>query len=310
MDYKIKHLMYVPFTGLGLYNGYRGDRWLRNRIKIFKQFVVPSLLNQSNQNFSIWVSWRKEEWDNHQVHDLRHYLERLFPKRVVFTFSGVCFWDDKYDDFTAHERLVDAVHGAMGPLINHIGECTHVLMTLQPSDDCYHKDAVDSIQNEFERDAEVQALGFTEGYVCAYQTMQLAEWNPKTNPPFFTIKFPRETFIDPLKHIFYTGPYKSHEYIGDELMFGELMGRGFLVGTHGENISTVFDHPYAKALNPVLVEGSILKDFGIDITNPLVLPVSLRKWAFNKLPYRAKRKLRYWAEKNRLAGSIYNFIRS
>ena len=37
---KFKHLIYCPFTGLGLYNGFRGNRWLKNRIKIFKEFVV------------------------------------------------------------------------------------------------------------------------------------------------------------------------------------------------------------------------------------------------------------------------------
>ena len=38
---KYKHLMYMPFSGLGLYNGFRGNRWLKNRIKICKLRIRP-----------------------------------------------------------------------------------------------------------------------------------------------------------------------------------------------------------------------------------------------------------------------------
>ena len=80
-----KHLIYCPFTGLGLYNGFRGNRWLKNRIKIFKQYVVPSLLNQSNQNFILWVSWRPEERNNIIISTLFKYLNSTFEEgQVIF----------------------------------------------------------------------------------------------------------------------------------------------------------------------------------------------------------------------------------
>ena len=100
---KITHFLYCPFTGLGLYGGHRGNRWLRNRIKIFKQFVVPSLLAQTNQNFVIWISWRFEDRGDPLVRELYEWLSLRFmmpdmKSRVVFTYAGVCFWDDKYSD--------------------------------------------------------------------------------------------------------------------------------------------------------------------------------------------------------------------
>ena len=73
-----KHLLYVPFTGLGLYNGFRGNKWLKKRIQIFKQFVVPSLHAQINQNFIIWISWRPEEKNNHIVKEFYQYLRTEF----------------------------------------------------------------------------------------------------------------------------------------------------------------------------------------------------------------------------------------
>lgn len=319
------HLLYCPFTGLGLYNGFRGNRWLKNRIKIFKQFVVPSLQAQTCQDFALWISWRPEERYNHIVKDFQAWLKTT-GLNVIHTFSGVCFYDDKYPEKEATERLVSAVHGAMIELVNATeGEtgCEWVLMTIQPSDDCYHKNMVQGIQTMFKSPdlIPLQAIGFKQGYLMNYQTKELAEWNPITSPPFYTIKFPRPTFINPPEHVRYTalkkdvGQYKkgiplpSHEYLKDCLRTGYIDQRGFLVGTHGENISTVWKHPYKGNV----VEG-ILKDFGLDNVSPLKLPFSLRRKIFSNLPHKAQRKLRYLAGEKKwilrpLFSLIYNGLR-
>lgn len=198
----MKHFLYIPFTGLGLYGGFRGNRWLRNRISVFKHFVVPSLQAQTNQNFSIWVSWRREERTNPQVIALYDYLTNLFPGRVVFTYSGCCFWDDKYPDDEAHIRLAKAIHDTSAELINHLGD-GDVIMTIQPSDDCFNKGMVDEIQTLF-KNTDLKCIGYQHGYIMDYLTGELREYNPKTNPPFVSIRFPKEVFIDPMKHIQYT----------------------------------------------------------------------------------------------------------
>lgn len=321
MEYK--HLMYCPFTGLGLYDGFRGNTWLRNRIKIFKQFVIPSLKAQTCQDFILWISWRREERNNpivkQFIKDLDYEFNRIFykmrdepdsfvdnlatiRKSIVHTFSGVCFYDDKYPDEVARDRLITSIHGSMGELLNAIGECEYILMTIQPSDDLYHRTAVESIQKVFELKPEFQAVGFSKGYICNYMTKEVADYNPETNPPFYTIKFPREIFIDPLRHANFTalkkdvGKYKagtpcpSHEYVGDCLKYaviGDL--RGFLVGTHGTNISTTFSNPYK---GPV-VETYNLRNFGIYDAPVLEIKVNFFKKLLLKLPYRVQRKLRY-----------------
>lgn len=312
---KMIHFLMVPFTGLGLYKGFRGERWLRNRIQIFKQFVVPSLLNQTRRNYWLWVAWRYEERGNKQVIELERYLnEKGF--KVVFTYAGIPFWDDKYPDFEANTRLLDAIHGSMPQLINVMGtefvahDVEEVLMTIQPSDDCYVTDMVQEHQEFFDKNKDIHVYGYQKGYVMDYTSRRIMEWNPKTTPPFYTIRFPYHTFTDPFKHAGYIGPYKSHEYVKDFLPALYQHKRGFLVGTHGENISTVFDHPYAKALGPHNPEIAILHDFGLDNTAPLRLPVSIRKWGFNKLPYAIKRKLRYWSERSMVWSAIYKFLRN
>ena len=70
----MKHLIYVPFTGLGLKGGYRGDTWLKNRINIFQKFTLVSLLHQSNRDFVLWVQWRPEDELNPLVMQLKKTL--------------------------------------------------------------------------------------------------------------------------------------------------------------------------------------------------------------------------------------------
>lgn len=314
MESKIKHLMYVPFTGLGNYDGFRGNTWLKNRIEIFKQFVVPSLKVQTNQNFIIWISWRREERNNPLVQKFLQDLKREFGSdtwtEIVFTFAGVCFYDDKYEDNEARSRLLDSLHGSMPELFNVLEECDYVLMTIQPSDDLYYNGAVANIQETFYKLPELNAVGFKQGYICNYTTKEVAEYNPTTNPPFYTIKFLKETFVNPLAHAQFTalkkdvGKYKkdtplpSHEYVGDCLRYGIISDkRGFLVGTHGVNISTAFNNPYKGAP----VEKEVLMDFGIYDVPAIKVKVSLGKKIMVKLPHKVQRKLRYWfSEKLRI----------
>lgn len=298
-----KFLVYCPMTGLGLYAGFRGNRWYRNRLKILKQFVIPSLLNQTDRDFVFWMSFREQEKDNPHTKELEEYLKSIPNFPFVFTFTGVFFWDDKYPDDVARERLFNTLQRGLPQLFDVAEGAEEIHWLLQPSDDCYHKETVASVKNTF-KDPSVQAVTYTQGYIANYHTKEVLEYNPKTNPPFFAIKYPRAVFFDPGKHMNYTGPFKSHEYIGDKLKMEYFKGRGFLVGTHGENISTHFNHPYGGAR----VEG-VLGDFGLSDVPNLALPWSFRKWLMRKLPHRVRRKLRYWGGEI-IGNKIYNWIRS
>ena len=228
--------------------------------------------------------------------------------RVVHTWAGIPFYDDKYPDEIAQKRLVNAVQGSLPELIDIVGDSEYVYETIQPSDDCYSSDAVEAIQRSFYQGTDRQVVGWRKGYVMDYRTLALREWNPNTIPPFFTIRFPKGVFIEPYRHASYAG-YKSHEYVGDNLRFKELTGRGFIVGTHGHNISTVFDHPFSGQEVP----REVLADFGIGSAQPLT--VLFTKTPFDVLPYPVKRKLRYWAGEKRwplrwLFSLVYNLLRA
>lgn len=313
---KTAFLCYTPFTGLGLFNGFRGNRWLRNRIAVFKHFVLPSWLAQTNRDFIHWISWRPEEKNNIYVKELEQYLKTLPNYKFLFTFTGVAFYDDKYSDVVARERLINALHGTAPHLINAVGECNYVCMLVAPSDDCYYKGAVEQIQNALSS-PDLDAVGFSKGYIMDYTTKRVSEYNPITNPPFYTIKFPREVFVDPLRHLEFTslkhdeGKYKagtplpSHEYVKDCLRYKQIDYRGFLVGVHGENISTYYNHPFKGKE----VSEDILWEFGIKNVGPIIIPLSIKRKILKYLPFWLQRKVRYWFGEI-IYTKFYDFIRS
>lgn len=311
-------LAWTPFTGLGLYGGMRGNRWLRNRIKIFKQFVIPSMMNQTDRNFTHWISWRPEERDNPHVKALAMYMRTLKDYPFVFTYGGLCFWDDKYPDEEARDRLITALHKTLPVLLDVVEGEVRVLLV--PSDDIYDKHTVRRMNECFDANPKCQAAGFQRGYICNYNTKEVLEYNPNTNPPFFCARFPKDVFVDIYKHLDYISmkkdegkykkgtPYPSHEYIPNA--FSEMYffpDRGFLVGTHFENISTHFNHPFG-GYRPYMQQ-VILEDFGIYDSPKLALPFSLRKWIIRRLPHKWQRKLRYWLGE-KLFQKVYNFIRN
>lgn len=314
-------LLWTPFTGLGLYNGFRGNRWLRNRIKIYKQFVIASLLNQSDQGFALWISWRPEERTNLYVKELDDWLTEHTPWPHVFTYGGLPMYDDKYEDREARLRVTMALQRTLPDLMDICGGVDEVFVLLVPSDDLYHTHTVASVKRTF-NETKAKGCGFQKGYICNYHTKEILEYNPKTNPPFFAARYPHNTFFNPQKHLDYIAtkvdegkykagtPYPSHEWIPNAFApYAFFNERGFMVGTHGENISTHFNHPFGGRR----IEGEeriqMQKDFGIARVEMLSLPLSLRKWAIRKLPYGWQRKLRYWMGE-KLYPMFYKFIRN
>lgn len=319
MSKKVTFLAYTPFTGLGLYGGFRGNRWLRNRIKIFKQFVIPSMLNQTDGDFIHWVSWRPEERENPQVKELHEYMSKIRGYKFVFTYNGLCFWDDKFDDNGAGEKLGNNLKWTLPDLQNYIGDTDEVQWLLCPSDDLYARNIVASIKNVFES-TKNDGYCHKRGYICNYHTKEILEYNPKTNPPFYAIRFSKEQFFDYQKHMAHTAlkvdsgkyrkgtPCPSHEYLPECVRSFISGDRGFLVGCHGENISTHFNHPYGGLRFKYPESKEIEKMFGIDKVNVLQLPVSIKKWLMRKLPFKAQKKIRYIIGEV-LYTKFYNFIR-
>ena len=289
------HFMYVPFTGLGLHKGFRGNKWFKHRIEVFKNYTLKGLLNQTERHFFLWVSFRPEEEYNPLTIELWKYLNNLKSFPFLFTFGGVMFWDDKYKNDNLFERLRLTL-----PEMGRMEDYKWVYVTIQPSDDIYHRSAVEEIQKQ--EPAIKKAFGFERGFFLNVQTHQLAEYNPDTLPPFSTIVFPKEVFLDPKKHFKYIGPYKSHEYVKDIFDFEILPGRGFCVLVHGDNISTVWNHPFKGREIIEEEKKELFEMFGIADSKIIKRRVSMGlilRTVFNVLPFNKQlRGLYHWFREN------------
>jgi len=285
----IVHFVYCPFTGLGLHKGYRGDGWLRNRIKIFKDFPLRSLLAQPEKNFILWISWRPEEKSNPQVRELADYL-RATGLNFIFTFHGLCFWDDKYQN----DKLLERLEKTLPELECFIKkETKYVYMTIQPSDDTYWMDAMREIECQPYR--YKGAYGYSNGYILNMRTMELAEYNPEIYPPFYTIMFPTAEFLSPYQHYTYIGPYVDHGKIPSMFETVNSNIRGFIVGIHGENISTVWNEPGRGRVLSIDERDEVFRYYGLQNSQPVKLKTHtwlVLKRIYNKLPKSLKKTAR------------------
>lgn len=262
----ICHLVYTPFTGLGK-PGFKGNEWYKNRIEIFKENTLKSLTNQTNQFFIHWISFRKEEDKNDLSKELFSYLCGI-KWRSIFTFGGLCWWDDKYRFDNLYQRLKDTL-----PTLKEIvGDARYVYETVLASDDMYHKDVMESIDRQpfgYKR-----ALVHWNGYVRNIKTGQVAEWNPPEGhlPPFYTIMYPADVFLDPKKHFEYVKGFKSHEDIERLFECVRMPDARYCVNVHGNNLSTFWNwqengktrkHPYIGKEIIGKEKEKFNKDFGL-----------------------------------------------
>ena len=261
------HFLYTPWTGLGINRDRFDDGWLAYRIDVFKRYTLKSLLNQTNRNFIHWHSFREIDRNRPLVRGLYDYLKKIPNYEFVFTFGGIAFWDDKYED----DNLLERMKNTLPDLEKVCNGEEFVLETIQPSDDMYSREAVKEFQ-------ENRACAYDRGYMLNDRTQRLAEYNPETSPPFYTIMFPRDVFLDPEKHVKYMRDFKSHEDIPRIFNTKKLKGRKFCVVVHGKNISTNWWHPFRGKTLGWKEGAEILEDFGIKVAPPSEFVGGLREF--------------------------------
>lgn len=285
----MNHVVLIPFTGIGLQGGFRGDVWYSKRIEIFKNYTLKSLANQTNKDFIIWCTFRPQEITNPLTAEIRRAILDV-GLQCVFTYNGPPFHDDKFggslwDKTKNAARVVRSCYRnkTMKDLIPNIFEIFQdknstlpqrlqrsldalkphlkegVLLTRIDSDDMFEATALEKIQ------ASVWSrVCMSKGYIYNVDTEQLAEYNPKTNPPFYSLFFRPDQFFDATKHIKHYRGFKSHEDITCE---DTLEDRLYCVTVRNDpktHISTTFDHPYrGELIGDILEKQRILSSFGL-----------------------------------------------
>lgn len=224
----------IPFTGLGLFNGYRGDEWFKRRIELYNKYTAQSLKKQTNQDFIIWLQFRKEEKENPLIKEID------VSHRTVMTFGGICIWDDRKEN--EETGLLERLRNTLPELREVVGEEDVKLINLA-SDDMYSEEVIESVFNA--PFAPRTALTHQNGYIYSTDD-RLAEWNPTTNPPFYTLMYLNADFLDPERHYKFLEGFHSHEDIVKVFNPVRMPDRRYCVVVHDANISTAFSHPFRQ----------------------------------------------------------------
>ena len=282
----------VPMTGVGIH-GCRSDDWLAYRLEIFKKYTLESLRKQTNRNFLLLLTFRPEEEGNPLVYKLGDYMNEIQMPTMI-SFNGLMYHDDKFswrprslvmnigrivrqawrEKDLRQLLLIPRVFKRMNSSLPQRLETTlyelsrfpqfldanYIYFTRIDSDDMFHKETVAEIQKvpPFEG-----AITVTDGYVYNQKTGELADWRPKTNPPFQTLVFLASKFFNPVEHVRAYKDFKSHEDIPKVFKCHDLGKGKYCVLVHGQQISTIFDHPFR---GEIIEDLSILKNFGIEDT--------------------------------------------
>lgn len=235
----ITHLIYIPFTGLGKFQGFRGQKWYEERAKIFKNYTLKSLANQANRNFVLWLSFRPEELHNPTTREIENEIKAVGLDYVI-TYEGIAMWDDRgvehNDDLVP--RLGKTIE-TLKPLI----KTDWVYITNFSSDDMFASDVVELIQSK--TPAEKRAFYFMNGYVYSVPSDQLADWNRDSSGSQYTVCYPKEVILDAQKWFDYEMDcLKSHEYIPKCYVAEQLPDGKYCCTVHGNNISTGWENKF------------------------------------------------------------------
>lgn len=265
------HIIYIPFSGVGVGLAETRPTWYRERIEVFKNYTLKSLQNQTNQNFILWLSFAPG-YENHPLTaELANYMKDQ-GVQYFLTFDGLMYWDDKFTpglwpkalNFARIVRgflrgqgwrfnlledrnvtLGSRLASSLSILAPYFRDVNWVYLTRIDSDDMFRNDVVETIQSV---QPFLGAIGMKDGYMYNVDTDEIAQYHPHTNPPFHTIIFPQPIFFDARMHLRYMGGFKSHEDIPKIFKTELLLDGMYCVLTHNpkNHISTGWNHPFRK----------------------------------------------------------------
>jgi len=254
---KILHFIYIPLTGLGIVE-YKGDEWFAYRVELFKRFVLPSLKNQQDKDFILWISFRPQEKDNPVTKKLENYIKKA-GLRYIFTFHGIAMKDDRgvWHNATLPQRM----EKMLKEIQDQTEKAEWVYKTDLGSDDMFSEEAIKEIKEI--NPQEYEAGYFINGYALHFPTMTLAEWNRPTSCSKYTVIYPYDTFFNAEKHLYHIKDLTTHEIIPTIYKAFKLPDRRYMAGIHKGNISTHWNHPFKGRELKGQEKQEVLKKFGL-----------------------------------------------
>lgn len=167
-----KHYILTRFNA-GLYskpNKIDLNIWMEHRLSLFEKFTLPSMINQSCQNFS-WLLL----------------IDKLTPKKFIDKLENFKYSNIKicYTDVSIYSSNID------DPKIWEIALCKQdnfdIITTRTDNDDIFHKNYVEEIQRKYSKLLDIEkpfVISFPLGYVLDLESRQIVPFNyPGNNCP-------------------------------------------------------------------------------------------------------------------------------
>jgi Putative rhamnosyl transferase len=238
--------------------------WTRKRTELFKEYCLPSVINQSCKSFK-WLLY----FDADTPDELTEFLDILRS----YSFIDICICKgigDFNSNYTAEIK-------------RRSGESVKWIITTRiDNDDCLHRDAVKIIQeNLVEKDGFLISLA--SGYLLNIYDRTLSHYFYPMSP-FITLV---EANNDNIKGIFGKGHTKYDNlrlFISKEIWIEYFNGKArmsrfilkkplWIQTVHGENVSNNFYRGF-----PV-IKIKDLKDFSVNYKNNSLSIKTIRKYA-------------------------------
>lgn len=132
-------------------------RWIRNRIVLFTEYCLPSVLNQSAKEFT-WLIY----FDADTPEEFNDFIKRL----ETYPFISICYCKGIEDFNKTYFQEV----------VTRIGKSVKwVITTRIDNDDCIHKDAVKVIQQNFTEKNKF-LISLSSGYILNIRDKTLSHY--------------------------------------------------------------------------------------------------------------------------------------
>jgi hypothetical protein len=222
---KIKHWIVIRFN-LGLYKtGKNPEEWFEKRIKIFREFTIPSLRRQSYRDFTIAVLYDEST--------PKHHIAKFdFPdKNIVLVPIKISeTWKPKN---YGERASIDINYSPFVDMIRHDSKI--IIQTRLDNDDALMPCAIEKIRENIEARSDSYLIDFEDGYIIDYQEKKAFEAHHYLGSPFVSLvqtSSPKIKSIYSLIHKRMTLVYHTKG----------CPGRIWIMNIHGNNCSNrMFD---------------------------------------------------------------------
>lgn len=207
MGKRVAYRIFMPFS-LERDGALLSDEWVEKRIEFFEKYCLNSLLNQTFQDFKVWLMCgihNKEVTDNHDWHD-----------KIQLVYD------------TNNDKR------GLNPFLNKL-DTDYLCVSRLDSDDMYRYDAMETIKNFAEDNLSNQI----EVAACRQNVdWDMVNWNLRDHfrrrPPFVTKVYPMRLYKS--KDRVRNTMWVSHGSLGGQYAY-QLPKWSICVIKHDENIS-------------------------------------------------------------------------